>query len=64
VTSITENRAEELYWADTGSEQLVIPLRSVAAVGRPSVLDLRVDAAGTIFVSGPVVEFGEGVIDL
>ncbi len=34
------------------------------AVGRPSRLELEVDAAGTIFVSGEVVELGRGTLRL
>ena len=32
--------------------------------GRPSLLGLRVDAQQRIFVSGEVIEFGRGYIEL
>lgn len=38
-------------------------IRQGAAVGRPSVLGLRVDADGRIFVSGLVIELGRGAFD-
>jgi PhzF family phenazine biosynthesis protein len=41
-----------------------IGLAQGEAVGRPSHLDLRVDAEGRIFVSGAVVELGRGEIEL
>jgi len=39
-------------------------LRQGDAVGRPSKLDLRVDADGGIHVSGSVIELGRGTINL
>jgi PhzF family phenazine biosynthesis protein len=38
-------------------------LRQGDAVGRPSRLDLRVDADRAIYVTGSVIELGHGVID-
>ncbi len=50
------------------ARRAALPLRRViwqgAQAGRPSRLDLAVDAEGGIFVSGAVVELGRGVIDL
>jgi PhzF family phenazine biosynthesis protein len=46
----------------------VLPLRRTirqgAAVGRPSLLGLRVEADGRILVSGLVIELGRGEFDL
>jgi trans-2,3-dihydro-3-hydroxyanthranilate isomerase len=39
-------------------------LRQGDAVGRPSRLDLRVDADGGIYVTGAVIELGRGSVDL
>jgi predicted PhzF superfamily epimerase YddE/YHI9 len=39
-------------------------LRQGDAVGRPSRLDLRVDADGGIYVSGGVIELARGSVDL
>jgi predicted PhzF superfamily epimerase YddE/YHI9 len=39
-------------------------LRQGDAVGRPSRLDLRVDADGGIYVSGDVIELARGSVDL
>ena len=39
-------------------------LRQGDAVGRPSRLDLRVDADGGIYVSGGVIELARGTVDL
>jgi PhzF family phenazine biosynthesis protein len=41
---------------------VALGLRQGEAVGRPSRLDLRVDAGGAIHVSGAVIELGRGTI--
>ena len=43
---------------------LVRKLRQGEATGRPCALTLEIDAARRIFVSGEVIEFGRGYIDL
>jgi PhzF family phenazine biosynthesis protein len=47
-----------------GKHPVALTLRQGAAVGRPSRLGLRVDAAGGVFVTGSVIELGRGTIDL
>ena len=52
-------------WLSTrGRTPLELSLRQGEAVGRPSRLGLRVDAAGAIFVTGEVIELGRGAIEL
>jgi len=43
---------------------LALTVRQGEAVGRPSRLDLAVDEAGAVFVSGQVVELGRGTFSL
>jgi trans-2,3-dihydro-3-hydroxyanthranilate isomerase len=43
---------------------IALALRQGDAVGRPSRLDLRVDADRAIYVAGRVIELGRGVIDV
>src|SRR2546429_584302 len=50
---------ERPLWVNAGTEQLIVPLTSEAAV-----LRLRVDAERQIFVSGDVIELGRGTINL
>jgi PhzF family phenazine biosynthesis protein len=70
-----EDLAERALWVSAGREQLIVPLRSVEAVqramarpelfaGRPSRLQLDVDADGQISVSGEVIELGRGSVQL
>lgn len=47
-----------------GRAPMSATLRQGDAVGRPSRLDLRVDADGGIFVTGGVIELARGSIDL
>ncbi|HET7504102.1 MAG TPA: PhzF family phenazine biosynthesis protein [Kofleriaceae bacterium] len=47
-----------------GKAPVTATLRQGDAVGRPSRLELRVDAGGGIFVSGAVIELGRGTVDL
>jgi PhzF family phenazine biosynthesis protein len=47
-----------------GRAPMAASLRQGDAVGRPSRLDLRVDADGGIFVTGGVIELGRGSVDL
>lgn len=71
-TAVTEDPATGSACANLGgwfiAHQASLPLRKQihqgAAVGRPSVLDLQVDVAQQIFVSGRVRELGRGVIEL
>lgn len=49
---------------ERGHAPLSIGLVQGEVVGRPSHLDLQVDADGRIFVSGAVVELGRGKIEL
>jgi PhzF family phenazine biosynthesis protein len=47
-----------------GRAPMSATLRQGEAVGRPSRLDLRVDADGAIFVTGGVIELARGSVDL
>jgi trans-2,3-dihydro-3-hydroxyanthranilate isomerase len=47
-----------------GRAPMSATLRQGDAVGRPSRLDLRVDADGAIFVTGGVIELARGSVDL
>jgi predicted PhzF superfamily epimerase YddE/YHI9 len=47
-----------------GKTPLDATLRQGDAVGRPSQLNLRVEADGAIFVTGGVIELGRGTVDL
>lgn len=70
--SISEDPATGSACANLGAYALArgaaLPLARVLrqgdAVGRPSRLELAVDAAGRIFVGGEVIEIGRGCIEL
>ncbi|HEU4726795.1 MAG TPA: PhzF family phenazine biosynthesis protein [Kofleriaceae bacterium] len=47
-----------------GKAPVTATLRQGDAVGRPSRLQLRVDADGGIYVSGAVIELGRGTVEL
>jgi trans-2,3-dihydro-3-hydroxyanthranilate isomerase len=47
-----------------GPRPVTATLRQGDAIGRPSRLGLRVDAAGEIFVSGEVIHLGSGTIEV
>ena len=47
-----------------GKAPMSATLRQGDAVGRPSRLDLRVDADGGIYVTGSVIELGRGTVDV
>jgi predicted PhzF superfamily epimerase YddE/YHI9 len=49
---------------ERGRAPLRVSLQQGEAVRRPSHLELQVDAAGHIFVSGAVIELGRGTIEL
>ncbi len=52
------------YLANNAPTPLSKSISQGEQVGRPSTLRLRIDAAGTVFVAGEVVELGQGYVEL